>query len=250
MSYGAFFNEENQSRTQEAINAAPSTGQDNESVKVPGTYLMKVKSFVMRKKNEDPKPFPSVIVSSKASTLGDLQLNLCFEVVDGTEATPAGAGLFYTLTLVKSPEADKTKAENTVKFMKPIICALVGQKNFNFTEAFVTENLTIGYDPTNGKITRDHKMKPVMCVVEESVNPNNGRVGCRIKSIRAASLGDKSVSIKVEAQETASLDNQVIKNIKQGQGSVKVESINDDLSYNADMDSDTSANFTTTVEDV
>lgn len=226
------------SKTQEAINSSSSTGQMNQPIKVPGSYLMKVRSFVMKKKNETTvKPFPNVIMSETTKTKGDLQLSLNLEVIDGTEAVPKGSNIFYTLTLMKAEGTDGVKALNTLKFMKPVICALTGLQNFEFTEKFVTETLMIDYDTASLKITREHKMdKTVMCVVEESVNPTNNQVSCRIKSIRPATVGEKSVSIKQEKQENSSLDphQTTMNEITKGQGAVTVEAT--ELTYDAAMD--------------
>ena len=229
--FASSMSEETKTITNEAIDDAPSIGSQFTSVNVAGTYLMKVRSFVMNRKDLDPKPFPGLQISETAKTKGALQLNMNLEVIDGTEAVPKGATIFYTLTLAQGPGATKEKIENTAKYMKPIVCALTGLEKFNFSPDFVTENLTIDYE--GSKVTRQHKMtKDVMVVVEEYVD-GKGSNAFRVKSIRAAKAGDKSMSIKQQIQETSSLD-QTAHEIDKSKGEVIVESTA--LEYDPNMD--------------
>lgn len=203
---GAFFNDLGNKAGEVAglVDQASSTGNNRAEINVCGQYLVQARSFVMDMKEKGLKAIPNLSRSESEKSKGALLLNLSLEVVDGTEAVPKGATIWHTIYLAQGPNADTEKQRKTVDFMKPQICALTGLEKFTLDQNFVTEYLTVDYDPKTKKVTRDHKMKkPVMIVVDTYVNPTTGVVKFTVKSLRRANAGDKSVSVKSESNTSA-----------------------------------------------
>jgi hypothetical protein len=235
-----FFSSNNTAQTAAAIDAASATGGRSEQVQVAGTYLMKVKTIVAKKKDGSLLVVPRFETSTSKKSEGALQCNIALEVVDGTEAVPAGSTLFNTITMAQPSGAPAEKVVNTAKFMKPVVCALIDRDDFEFNPGFVTEYMTIDYNENTLKITRDHKMTGlVMCVCEE-YSKQNGTIGIKVKSIRKAKPGEKSVSIKREPTSEAELAT-MDSTIAASKGDVVVQSMPED--YSPSMDADSNVEF-------
>jgi hypothetical protein len=176
-------------------------------IEVPGRYRLKVKSLYMKKKDGTIKKFPAFEIADGVKSKGDLRLNLIFEVVDGTEVTPKGATIFYSLTVVKAPTATPEKVENTMKFMKPVVCTLLGTKDIKLTQDFLVSNLSSEFDDA-GKMLREHNMKrDVMGVVELKYDEKTKKEYANIVSISPVREGDKSTSTKVAGSATEAQTN-------------------------------------------
>jgi hypothetical protein len=220
-------------KTHQAIDSASSTGERANAISVPGSYIMKVKTVVAKKKDGELLISPKIGLSDSLKSKGALQLHFLLEVTEPTEAVEKGATVFHTITLAQPNGATDEKIRNTSSFMKPIVCALIGKDRFDLTPEFVHGTMEIDYDETTLKITRNHGLtQPVMVVCEEYVKANNQQ-GIRVKSVRALRPGDKSISVKQAASENADLA-QTAKAIEGSAGQVTVEST--DLDYDPKMD--------------
>ena len=205
---GDFFSKMNQEElktAQETFDHAPEDQQSG-NVEVPGKYLMRVRNFCGKKKDDGTPRFvsPKTFVSSKKKVL---MLSLVLEVVDGTPAVPAGSILFHNTTLLPGSGASGERIEQTMRFMKPVIKALTGLSEIQINEDFFHEYLEIECEFDPFKIVKDHKMKKnVLVTVEEEYNETKRKNECRVKLIAPAKEGDKSLSKITEPQENASLD--------------------------------------------
>lgn len=221
-------------KTQQAIDSASSTGERSAQINVAGSYIMKVKTLVAKKKDGDLLISPRIGLSDSAKSKGALQLHLLLEVVEGTDAVEAGSTVFHTITLAQPDGATDEKIRNTSSFMKPIICALIGKDRFDLTPDSVNEIMEIDYDEQTLKVTKAHGLtQTVMVVCEEYAKTNSDQTGIRVKSVRALRPGDKSVSVRQEASDNADLAKTAAQ-IESSSGTVSVES--SDLDYDPSMD--------------
>ena len=220
-------------KTQQAIDNASSTGDRAGAITVPGSYIMKVKTIVTKKKDDSLLISPRISLSDSVKSKGALQLNFALEVVQPTEVVEVGSTVFHTITLAQPDGATDEKIRNTSSFMKPIICALIGKDRFDLTPEFVHGTLEIDYDETTLKVTKNHGMDQTVMVVCEEYLKTNNQQGIRVKSIRAVRPGDKSVSVKQTPTENADLT-QTAQTIEQSTGQVKVEST--ELNYDPSLD--------------
>lgn len=220
-------------KTQQAIDSASSTGDRAAAITVPGSYIMKVKTVVAKKKDGELLISPRIGLSDSAKSKGALQLNILLEVVEGTEAVPVGSTIFNTITLAQPDGATDEKIRNTSSFMKPIVCALIGKDRFDLTPESVNELMEIEYDEQTLKVTKTHGLTQNVMVSCEEYAKSNGDPAIRVKSMRAVRPGDKSISIKQEAVENADLA-KTAETINNATTSVSVEAA--DLDYDPSMD--------------
>ena len=159
-------------------------------VEYPGKFLCRVREFIGKDK---PAKGRYVAPTTYTSEKGQFMLNVVFEVIDGTPHVPAKALLFHLQTLLPAPDADETKANNTLRFMKPVVKALTGlEGEVPITEEFF-KTLTIDVDG-NYKVIRHHKMdRDVICVVEEAWSDKMKKWQYRVKYINRANPNDKSI---------------------------------------------------------
>lgn len=204
---GDFFggmDEEDIQKQQEVLDGTPDEQQMG-MVEVPGKYLMRVRSFCGKQKDDGTRYVaPAITVSPNK---GVLMLKLVLEVVDGTAVVPKGSILFHSINLLPPKGSDEERVEQIMRFMKPTVKALTGLEKLEITQNFFSEHLTIDYSVNPFKVTRDHKMKQnVMCVVEEEYNEKQKKNMCRVKYINPAKPGDKSESTESAPEENANLD--------------------------------------------
>lgn len=202
-----FFNdEENVSAAQDAMNSASSESKGSK-IEVPGTYRGRVKVLIS-KKNDTTKVWPSFTISDKPKSKGAVQLNLVFEVVDGTSSVPKGSTTFYTLTMAQPKTASEEKIKNTASFAKPVLCTLTGAKEIQFTNAFLIEHFTV--DTKEDKVIRDHKMnKEFMFVMDysgEYLNVKNIRPPADHKDAKGNIVLERSRSAEIQISEGATAD--------------------------------------------
>ena len=158
---GAFFSArsaEEEAKTQNALNNAPSE-RGNRRIEHPGTYVVKVGTFVWYDKKDPTHPIPVPSPEVKLSRKNALLLNVSLQVCDkGTSMVPPGASIFHTITLLPTQGADEKKLDNTFKFMRPQMTALLGHDKININEAWLKENCSIEFEEKAGKIviTKDH----------------------------------------------------------------------------------------------
>lgn len=230
-----FANGEHVSNVKKAIDNASATGERSKAVDVAGSYIMRCKSIVAKKKDGELMVFPRVGLSESTKAAGAMQLHIALEVVEGTEAVPAGSTLFHTITLSQPAGATPEKVRNTIGYMKPVVCALIGKDSFEFTKEFVVDSLTIEYNEENLSITKDHGMKNNVMVVCEEYPKNNGGIGIKVKTVRNVRIGEHSSSIKREASAESELV-QMSNTIAASTGNVTIEKIEDSLDYDPSLD--------------
>jgi hypothetical protein len=188
---------EDQIKAQQAGATSASSESRSQKIAIPGKYLMRAKTTIFRTKDNDLVRMPRAETSDKGSV--SLVVNL--EVVDGTENTPAGSYISTYVTMLAAPGATQEKIENTYKFSKPILCALLGVKEIKIEKDWLAEHLLFEYtedSPGKFNITRDHKMgQVVMATVEFQVY--NGKERLRVSQIVPSRPGDKSTEFAVEA---------------------------------------------------
>lgn len=205
---GAFFSsrsEEDQQKTQAAINNAPSE-RGNRRMEHPGTYVVKVGEFVWFDKKDPTHPIPTPSPEIKISRKNALLLNLSLQVCDkGTNLVPPGASIFHTVTLIPAKGADDKKIENTTRFMKPQMVAFTGKDKIEVNEAWLKENCTIDFTETAGKIeiTRHHKMLKQVYATVDFVPDQNNKPKLKVIAINKLMPGDKSVTRKYTDEEMA-----------------------------------------------
>jgi hypothetical protein len=230
-----FFSKNQQvSKTRDAIEGASSTGEKSEPLSVAGSYIMKCKTIVAKKKDGELLLMPGLKTSTSTKSAGALQLDIALEVIVPTEVVPKGASIFNTITLAQADGATDEKIRNTASYMKPVICALTGLDKFDFTPDFVNEYLGIDYDPETLKVLRNHKMIREVMVICEEYPKSNGTKGIRVKTIRQVRPGEVSSSIKQEAVDNAELI-RTADAIEASAGTVTVET--SALDYDPNMDS-------------
>lgn len=210
--------EEQRSQAQKAMNDASGEGRGSQ-INVPGTYRMRAKTVI----GKDGKVWPRFEISDVPKTKGDLVLKVILECVDSTEVVAKGDIAFINVYVMKGAGATEEKIRNTASFAKPILVALTGKKDIQFTNAFLSEHFSVDVG-SDKKVARTHKMnQDVMVVLESSVNQTTGKPYFGMKSLRAAAADDKSRSVKSMAAVT---DGALAGDIKSGQGELRASSMN------------------------
>jgi len=186
---------EEEIQKQQAGASSASSQARAQKVGVPGKYLMRAKTTIFKTTDGDLVRMPRADTSEKGSV--SLVVNL--EVVEGTENTPEHSYISTYITMLPAPGATQEKVDNTYKYSKPILCALLGVKEIKVEKEWMTEHFLFDFtEDTPGKfnITREHKMSQVvMATVEYQVY--NGKEHLRISQVMPARPGDKSVEFNV-----------------------------------------------------
>lgn len=174
-------------------------------VKFPGKYRCKSVTKVFRMNGKDGVPgevvvYPKVYKTDK----GNLSLVASLEVLDGTPQVPKGSYITARIILVPKPGTEQKKVDNTIRFTKPKLVAMTGQRGFIFNYEWMMENLTIDFKEENGKfvITREHKMNGEVMVGAE-LGEYNGKAVINCGNIEPAGPADKSVTIAVVTENAA-----------------------------------------------
>lgn len=230
-----FANGEHINNVNKIVGDTSSTGERSKAIDVAGSYIMRCKSIVAKKKDGELMVFPRVGLSESVKSAGALQLHIALEVVEGTEAVVVGSTLFHTITMSQPAGAAPEKVRNTIGYMKPVICALIGKDSFDLTKEFVEGVLMIEYNEDTLAITKDHGMKNNVMVICEEYSKSNGTVGIKVKTIRNVRIGEHSVSIKREASAESELV-KMSNTIAASTGNVIVEKIEDSLDYDPSLD--------------
>lgn len=190
---GKFFSSisgENQERVQRAIDNA----QGEKTSVFPGKYIMQVLSFAWKDKNSgEMKVVPSFYITRKNS----LQLRIALEVTDGgTKEVPAGSTIFHNVTISPAQNADDAKIETIMRFTKPILQALTGVQNIEFTKDWLSEYCSAEYKEVAGqyKMSKDHKMKKKVYVIVDDEKDANSRIVPRVKYINKLKPGDANIT--------------------------------------------------------
>lgn len=208
---GSFFStqsQEDQKKTQDRINNAPSE-RGNRKLEYPGSYVVKVGEFVWwdKKIKEHPiaTPSPEVKISRKNALLLNISLQVCDK---GTSVVPPGSSIFHTITLLPAKGADEKKFDNTLRFMKPQMTALLGHDKIEITEAWLKENCEIEFEEKQGKavITKHHKMLKQVYATVDFVPDQNGKAKLKVVKLDKLMPGDKSVTRKYTEEELSKMN--------------------------------------------
>ena len=205
----AFFSKHDQKAdfNQKIMDGVSGDQSERNEIKVPGTYVCKVKTATYKKKGEDIfRVFPRLELSANK---GVLQCHMLLEVTKGTEVVPVGATIFYTLTLLQPDDAPAEKIQNTYKFLKPVLVKLTGlnEDEIGVTSRFFKEYCSVDFDSATGKILRDHKMnKEVLVVVKEDWDEKSKSMKYNVDGIMKCTSDDKSISVKNAGAATNDLD--------------------------------------------
>jgi len=173
----------------------------NQKVNCPGKYLMKAKTTIFRTKEAELVCMPRSEMSNK----GSLSLVVNLEVVEGTPNTDVGSYISSYIVLLPSPDSTPEKIENTYKYSKPVLCALLGTKEITISQDWLREHFLFDYtedSPGKFTITRDHKMTQVVMVTVE-YQVYNGKESLKVTQIAAARHGDHSVEFKIDEATNA-----------------------------------------------
>jgi hypothetical protein len=204
----AFFNQETEDekrRRDEAFGKAPSE-RGNRKIEAPGHYVVKTGEFVWFDKKDPTHPIATPSPEVKISRKGALLLNLSLQVCDkGTSQVPPGASIFHTITLSPIKGADEKKLENTYRFMKPQLTALLGNDKFAITEQWLKEFCSIEFEEKAGKIviTKHHKLLKQVYVTVDYVADQNNKPRLKVVQMDKLMPGDKSVTRKLTEEEAA-----------------------------------------------
>jgi hypothetical protein len=204
----AFFNqetEEEKRRRDEAFGKAPSE-RGNRKIEYPGHYVVKAGEFVWFDKKDPTHPVATPSPEVKISRKGALLLNLSLQVCDkGTGQVPPGASIFHTITLSPIKGADEKKLENTYRFMKPQLTALLGNDKFSITEQWLKEFCSIEFEERAGKIiiTKHHKLLKQVFVTVDYVADQNNKPRLKVVQMDKLMPGDKSTTRKLTEEEAA-----------------------------------------------
>jgi hypothetical protein len=194
-------NEEMKASVQEGLNNA-SDELSSKQVSVPGNYLCEVAAFAFRdKKKNKVREYPELYISEEK---GSLNLNVCLKVVDGTPKVPKGSSVYKNITIapgaVNGQNPTKETIDKVMRFTKPNLVMLTGNKNVNFTDEWINEWLLAKFEersPEKFVMVKDHKMKEkVMCLVDY-VAGRDGTVRLSVKNMTKAQPGDKSESFDI-----------------------------------------------------
>ena len=202
----SFFNqetEEEKRRRDEAFGKAPSE-RGNRKIECPGHYVVRTGEFVWFDKRDPTHPIATPSPEVKISRKGALLLNLSLQVCDkGTSQVPPGASIFHTITLSPVKGADEKKLENTYRFMKPQLSALLGNDNISITEQWLKDNCSIEFEERAGKIviTKHHKLLKQVYVTIDYVADQNNKPKLKVVQMDKLMPGDKSVTRKLTEEE-------------------------------------------------
>jgi len=194
-------------KAQKAIDKSSST-QSSLRINVSGVYRVRVRNFYATKNNV-VTVFPKVEVSSRKKSL---MLTIMLETVDSTDLVPAGSTILHNITMIPAPGSSDELYVNTAKMSKPQLCALLGVKDLNITDAnWMYENICVDYDE-KGKMIKDHKMTcEIMAEVIDEWYNNTLKQKVNGGSIRPATATDKSKSNTPANAESQKSDGTVIK---------------------------------------
>lgn len=195
-----------------SMNDAPEEAQKfGSALEYAGKYRMKVVSKKFKTKAGDIFEFPNVKVSE---TKGSLLLNFILETVEATTEQPAGSSAYGMVVLAPKPGSTKKKVDDTMRFAKPRLAALLGKeamKSFDYGEEWIIDNLTSEFKKTKGKdeweMTDDHAMQNDVMVTFE-VDEYQGKIKLAISDIAPVKDGDESYSIgkSINEEEDAFAD--------------------------------------------
>ena len=185
----------------DGVMSSASTEATNGGKKIeyPGNYLMKVVSKKYTAKDGTVYEFPNIKESGK----GSLMLNFILEAKenvgkneDGTYKVPAGSYQYGMLVIAPNPKSDLEKKQNTMKFLKPRLSALLGKdkmKEFKYDKKWVKENLLSEFkvEGDGFELVRDHNMTQDV-MVEFVGDIYQGKPKLSINKISSAKDGDKS----------------------------------------------------------
>jgi hypothetical protein len=194
---------EDEKKRQDALNNAPSE-RANRRIEFPGRYVVKVGEFVWFDKKDPTHPIATPSPEVKISRKGALLLNISLQVCDkGTNMVAPGSSIFHTITLNPSKGADEKKFENTFKFMKPQMAALLGHDKISITEPWLKENCSIEFEDVNGKIviTKHHKLIKQVYATVDIVADQNNKPKLKVVNIIKLMPGDKSITRKYTEDE-------------------------------------------------
>ena len=203
-----FFNkqsEEEQKALQDSVDNASSEGKAIlNKLKVSGSFLMEVQTFIFKDNKGKMKKMPNYDVSS---TKGSLILTVPLAVVDECPGVPKGSSIITTITLCPAPGADQTKRDNVSNMMKPQIVALTGEESISMTPEWFDEWLVPKYEEKNGRynLIKDHKMKNKVMVLTE-MEEYQGKIKPVVKYITKAKDGDHSVPDEIIVENETSQD--------------------------------------------
>jgi len=178
--------------------ASASDKEPGKSVAIshPGNYLCKVSTVgYIDKATDSIRTFPEAYIATTKS----LNLNVRLETIEATPEVPVGSSVFMNITLLPVPQT-KENIDKVMKFTKPRIVALTGEKEINITPEWVEEFLLPKFERDGAKVTmvKDHKMKQnVMIIVDEVVRNDKRRM--EVKSVFIPQPGDKSTSLKINS---------------------------------------------------
>jgi hypothetical protein len=135
---------------QALVDSAPSDDNSKgEVINNPGKYLMRVVSI---RGKEGKKNWPNF---ARGTDNDSIVLNVMFEQIDDHVLSPKGSKYFYRMTIAADPKATDEKKANTLKFMKPKMCALLNTQSVNLQE--LQTQCVDTYD-AKGKIISGHRM--------------------------------------------------------------------------------------------
>jgi hypothetical protein len=188
-------------------NAYGNTSDDlqSQAVKYPGKYRCRSVTRIFRMgKARDGTPGELVVYPKVSKTdKGNLQLSVSLEVLDGTPQVPKGSYITAFIILVPKPGTEQSKFNNIIKFTKPKLVAMTGQRGFVFNHQWMMDNLTVDFTEKDGQfiVTREHKMHNDVMVGAELGEYQNKPV-IRAGNIEPAGPNDKSVTIAVVSEGT------------------------------------------------